>query len=358
MPTVTGRRHFFRLPIEPRRRFIAGNAHVNTLQVLPMAFPPKEKLNVLFAHVAYQFAEPFAARKSGIACEIATSAAELEAKIGSADVLSISGLWRNELIALAPRLKLIQSISAGTDQYGKEQLKAAGIRLASAHGVNANAVAEHAISLVLSLSRQLHLLRDKQAKREWRPMQGNRSIREDEVQGKTVLIVGMGRIGARLAELCKAFGMTVLATKRNPATGKGAADELHANSSLHTLLPRADYVVLTCPLTPETEKLIGARELAAMKPSASLVNVARGKVCDEPALIAALEKKQIAGAGIDVTVEEPLPAASPLWAMPHVIVTPHTGGETRRYEDRVIDLLLENVARLGRGDAALVNQIV
>jgi phosphoglycerate dehydrogenase-like enzyme len=323
-----------------------------------MSMPPRDKLNLLFAHIAYQFAEPFSARKSGITFEIATSAAEIEAKIGRADVLSVSGLWRNDLIAKAPRLKLIQSISAGTDQYGKEQLKAAGIRLASAHGVNANAVAEHAISLMLALSRQLHLLRDKQWKREWRPMQGDRSIREDEIQGKTVLIVGMGRIGARLAELCKAFGMTVLATKRNPSTGKGAADELHGNGALMALLPRADYVALTCPLTPETERLIGARELAAMKPTASLVNVARGKVCDEPALIAALEKRQIAGAGIDVTVEEPLPAASPLWGMAHVIVTPHTGGETRRYEDRVIDLLLENVARLSRGESQLVNQIV
>jgi len=323
-----------------------------------MSLPPRDKLNVLFAHIAYQFAEPFAARKSGIAFEIATSAAEIEAKIGRADVLSVSGLWKNDLIAKAPRLKLIQSISAGTDQYGKEQLKAAGIRLASAHGVNAIAVAEHAISLMLALSRQLHLLRDKQWKREWRPMQGDRAIREDEIQGKTVLIVGMGRIGARLAELCRAFGMTVLATKRNPATGKGAADELHANGALLSLLPRADYVALTCPLTPETERMIGARELAAMKPTASLVNVARGKVCDEPALIAALEKRQIAGAGIDVTVDEPLPAGSPLWGMAHVIVTPHTGGETRRYEDRVIDLLLENVARLARGETQLVNQIV
>ncbi|MFV0297453.1 MAG: NAD(P)-dependent oxidoreductase, partial [Hyphomicrobiaceae bacterium] len=108
----------------------------------------------------------------------------------------------------------------------------------------------------------------------------------------------------------------------------------------------------------ETTGLIGQRELAAMKPTAYLVNMARGKVCDEAALVAALEARTIRGAAIDVTVEEPLPATSPLWTMPHVILTPHNGGETVRYEDRVIDLLLDNVARLQRGESRLANEIV
>ena len=112
------------------------------------------------------------------------------------------------------------------------------------------------------------------------------------------------------------------------------------------------------PLTPQTENLIGGGAAAAMKPSAFLVNAARGKVVDEAALIAALEAKKIAGAAIDVTVEEPLPASSPLWGMPHVIVTPHSAGETRRYEDRVIDFLIENIDRLSRGETSLVNGVV
>jgi D-2-hydroxyacid dehydrogenase (NADP+) len=247
---------------------------------------------------------------------------------------------------------------AGTDQYSREILKAKGIRLASAHGVNANAVAEHAISLILSLSRQLHFLRDAQAEKRWRPMQGDLGIREDEIEGKTLLVVGLGRIGDRLAQFGKAFGMKVIATRRNPSGGKGAADAVYANAELAKLIPQADFIALTCPLTPETEKLIGAAQLAAMKPTAYLVNVARGKVVDEPALIAALQNRKIAGAGIDVTVEEPLPPSSPLWSMPHVIVTPHSAGETKRYEDRVIDLLIENVDRLGRGETTLVNGIV
>jgi phosphoglycerate dehydrogenase-like enzyme len=124
------------------------------------------------------------------------------------------------------------------------------------------------------------------------------------------------------------------------------------------VLPRADIVALTCPLTPQTEKLIGERALGAMKPSAYLVNVARGRVVDEPALIAALNAGRIAGAALDCTVEEPLPASSPLWDFDNVLITPHTAGETRRYEDNVIDVLLENLDRLWRGEPELKNQVV
>ena len=320
--------------------------------------PPNASLNVLFAHVAYEFAEPFTARKTGMTFDIARNFAELEVKIADADVLSVSMMWKNELAPKARQLKLIQSISAGTDQYDRGVLKAHGIRLASAQGVNANAVAEHSIALMLSLSRQLHFLRDAQHEKRWRPMQGDRRIREDEIDGKTVLIVGMGRIGQRLAELCKAFRMKVIGTRRDPKAGGGVADEIHADSALLSLIPRADFVVLTTALTPETTGLIGAKQLAAMKPTAFLVNAARGKVCDEAALIAALQAKKIAGAALDVTVEEPLPAASPLWTMPNVIVTPHSAGETVRYEDRVLDLLIENVGRLQRGETQLANDIV
>jgi len=320
--------------------------------------PPNTSLNVLFAHVAYEFEAPFRARNTGMSFEIATNATDLEARIADADALCISGLWRNDLVTKARKLKLIQSISAGTDQYDRDVLRAHDVRLASGQGVNANAVAEHAISLMLALSRQLHLLRDHQQQKHWRPMQGDRRIREDEIQGKTVLIVGMGGIGQRLARLCKAFGMTVLGTRRDPAKGGGAADEIHADSSLTGLIPRADFVVLTTALNPETTGLIGREQLAAMKPTAFLVNVARGKVCDELAVTAALSARMIAGAALDVTAEEPLSSDSPLWTMPHVIVTPHSAGETVRYEDRVIDLLIENVGRLQHGETTLANEIV
>jgi phosphoglycerate dehydrogenase-like enzyme len=283
---------------------------------------------------------------------------DLAARLSEADVLCVSMMWRNELIARAPRLAFIQSISAGTDQYSRDALRDAGIRLASAQGVNADAVAQHAMALILALARQLHLARDNQAKKYWRGMISDLSRREDELGGKTLLIVGLGRIGARLAALARAFNMRVIASKRDVSTGAESADAVFAQERLLEHLPQADIVALTCPLTPQTEGLIDAKALAAMKPSAFLVNVARGRVVDEPALIAALSRQQIAGAGIDCVVEEPLPPGSPLWGLENVLITPHTAGETRRYEDNVIDLLLENLGRLWRGESLLRNGIV
>ena len=145
-----------------------------------------------------------------------------------ADVLLCSGLWRNDLIPRAPKLRFVQSISAGVDQYDKAAFAAAGIRLASAQGVNARAVSEHAMALILALARRLPEARDNQAKRLWRGMIGDLSRREDELGGKTLLIVGLGRIGNRLAQLAKAFDMRVLATRRDPAAG-GDADEVHGD---------------------------------------------------------------------------------------------------------------------------------
>ena len=272
--------------------------------------PRKEDLTICFAHVAYRMADRFAARSTGIRHFQVNSLEELTVRIGDADVLSVSGLWRNNLIARAPKLKFIQSISAGTDQYSREALKAAGIRLASAQGVNARAVAEHAMSLILAMTRQLHVARDNQAKQHWRGMISDLSKREDELGGKTLLVVGLGRIGSHLAVLAKAFGMRVIGTKRDPGTGGTNADDVFSQGRLGEVLPLADFVAITCPLTPQTEGLINAQALARMKPSAFLINVARGKVVDEPALIAALREGRLAGAGLDCTVEEPLAATS------------------------------------------------
>ncbi|MHB1217860.1 MAG: D-2-hydroxyacid dehydrogenase [Alphaproteobacteria bacterium] len=323
-----------------------------------MTLPPKDKLNVCFAHVAYRLGDNFRARDTGIAYFEARGADELKARIGEADVLVVSGLWKNDLISHAKRLKFIQSISAGVDQYGKDELKAAGIRLASAQGANARAVSEHAMALILANTRRLSEARDNQAKHTWRGMISDPAAREDELGGKTLLIVGLGRIGQRLAHLAKAFDMNVMGVRRDPSAGGGAADSVHAFRELHGLLPRADIVALTCPLTPETQNMIDAKAIAAMKPGAHLVNVARGRCVNEADLIAALKSGQLASAGLDCFRDEPLAADSPLWNFPNVLVTPHTGGETGRYEGNVNDLLVENLDRLWRGEASLRNQVV
>jgi D-2-hydroxyacid dehydrogenase (NADP+) len=303
-----------------------------------------------FAHAAYRMGDRFVLRNAGLEWFEVRTLDELKARIANVEVLCISGLWRNELIAAAPRLAFIQSISAGTDQYSRDALRAAGIRLASAQGVNERAVAEHAIALILSMARRIPEARDNQAARKWRGAIGDLSQREDELGGKTLVIFGMGRIGARLATLAKAFDMRVIGVRQDPAKGGGMADEVVAEEALFDVLPQADFVVLTCPLTPRTENLIDAKALAAMKPSAYLVNVARGKVVNEAALLEALGEGRIAGAALDCVREEPLPASSPLWVTANVLITPHVAGETRRYEENVIDLLLENVGRLRRGE--------
>ncbi len=320
--------------------------------------PAKDALTICFAHAAYRLGDRFALRNTGIRSLEVRDRAALEAALPEADVLVVSGLWKDDLLPFAPRLRFIQSISAGVDQYGKQALAAAGVRLASAQGANARAVAEHAIALILALARRLPEARDNQAKRHWRGMIGDLTRREDELGGKTLVIVGLGRIGNRLAQLAKAFDMRVIGIRRDPAGGVGAADEVHGLAALTGLLPQADFVALTCPLTPETTGLMNAERLAAMRPDAQLINVARGKVCVEAALVAALAAGGIAGAGLDCTEEEPLAADSPLWVMPNVLVTPHTAGETRRYEDNILDLLEANLGRLWRGETALVNQIV
>jgi phosphoglycerate dehydrogenase-like enzyme len=269
----------------------------------------------------------------------------------------LSGLWQNLLLDHAKRLRFIQSIGAGTDQFPREELPKRRIRLASARGVNARAVAEHAMALMLALSRRLPEARDNQSRRIWRGMIGNPSQREDELGGKTLLVVGLGDVGGRLVQLTKAFEMHVVGLRRHPAFGRGAADAVHATDELKSLLPDADFVALTCPLTAETENLIDAAAISRMKLTAHLVNDAgaRNAVRRER-----FDKRGLVDhppASDDVTAEEPPAPSSPLWAMEQVLITPHAAGETRRYEDNVIEILQDNLGRLWRGQQ-LRNQVV
>ena len=319
--------------------------------------PPRDKTNILFMHGAYQMAARFAARNTGIAHAQARTYDAALTQIGTADVVCVSMMWKNDLLARAPKLAFVQSISAGLDQYDVAAFKAKGVRLASAAGVNANAVAEHAFAMALALQRQLHTGRDHQQMKHWRGMISVIERREAEIAGKTMVIVGLGRIGSRLARFAKAFDMRVIGVKRDPSTATEGADEVVATGELLKVLPRADLVVITCPLTKETEGLIGAEALAAMKPGAHLINVARGKVVDEAALIHAVLRGHLGAVGLDVTREEPLPATSPLWTIPQVLITPHTAGETQAYEDNVIDILIENLERQWRGEARLRNEV-
>jgi phosphoglycerate dehydrogenase-like enzyme len=320
--------------------------------------PPPDRIVIGFAHSAYRLADEFRSRGRVVAMREAATPEQLDGVLGDVDVLVVSGFWRNAMLDRASRLRFIQSVSAGVDQYDKTLLRVRGVRLASAQGANERAVAEHALALMLALSRHLHLGRDAQSRRFWRPMIGDPSKREQEQGGRTVAVIGFGRIGQRFGRLARALGCRVIGVRRDAAPMPDAADDVIPIGRLGEALAAADVVVLACALTPETEQLVDAGALSRMKVSAHLINVARGRVVHQAALVQALADGRIAAAALDVAEEEPLPADSPLWTMPNVIITPHAAGETGRYEANVIDLLNENLDRLWRGEAELVNGIV
>lgn len=318
----------------------------------------RQEITIHFAHAAYQLSTAFSRRDAGVRHFQTCTPEDTRARVAEAEVLVISGLWHNDLLADTHRLRFIQSCAAGFDQFDQDAIRAKGVRLAHAGGANVNAVSDHALALVLALTRQLHTGRDNQRARHWRGMVSEVARREEELPGKIMLIIGVGKIGGRIARLASAFGMTVIGVKRDTAAPIDHVDELHRPDALLELLPRADFTVLACPLTPATRDIIDADALAAMGPSSYLVNVARGGCVDEQALIDALRSRAIAGAGIDVVAEEPLAADSPLWSLENCLLTPHTAGETRKYEDNVLDILTENLDRLSRRVDPLRNQVV
>ena len=317
-----------------------------------------KEITVHFAPPAYQLAAAFDARGTGVSSFQSWTREETRIRIGDGDVMVCTGFWDNELLPNADRLKFIQVCGAGYDAFDLDAIGAKGIRLANSSGCNVNAVSDHAMALLLALTRQIHTGRDNQHKPHWRGMISDLSQREDELPGKTMLIFGLGKIGGRLARLAKAFDMTVIGLKRDTSSPIDHVDELHPSEALMEQLPRADITVLTCPLTEETRNVIDGAAFDAMKSSSYLVNVARGGCVNQDALIDAIHRNVIAGAGIDVTVEEPLSEDSPLWGLEKVMITPHTGGETQKYEENVIDYLIENLERLSRGENALFNQVI
>ena len=185
--------------------------------------PDRDNLTIQFAHVAYAFAETFKGRGSGISHFQTHSYEDTLARVNEADILVISGFWRPELLEHASRLKFIQVLSVGYEQFDLDDLRARGIHLANGAGVNKNAVSEHALSLMLSFTRQLHQARDNQHKKHWRGMLGDIALREQELGGKTLVIYGLGDIGSRIARLARAFGMHVIGIKRDTADHDGTA---------------------------------------------------------------------------------------------------------------------------------------
>jgi phosphoglycerate dehydrogenase-like enzyme len=226
-----------------------------------------------------------------------------------------------------------------------------GVIVTTATGIHAATISEYVFGSILMFNRNWPEMVRLQDRHIWPRSASWYNLGARELVDQALGIIGLGHIGRRVAQLGHAFGMHVLATRRTVSDGEKDpdVDELYPMEQLQELLRLSDYVVLAVPLTQETEKLIGEAELRAMRPNAYLVNIARGRVVDEEALIRALQERWIAGAGLDVTEEEPLPANSPLYSMPNVILTPHISGLSVHYDKRLTGLFADNLHRYRSG---------
>ena len=242
----------------------------------------------------------------------------------------------------APRLAWLHTSFAGTDHPVFDALRARGIRITNGVGVSAPSIAGTVMLYLLALSRDLPRWTREQDARRWEPR------RFDDLAGMKLGIVGMGSIGGEVARLAAAFEMEVIGLRRRPR-GDERCPTWPADA-LPELLAWADVVVVTAPLTDATRGMFDADAFAAMRPGAWFVNVGRGEVVDEAALVDALARGHVGGAGLDVFATEPLPNDSPLWAMPNVIITPHSSGVTTRSYRRSIDLFVDNFGRHARGE--------
>jgi D-2-hydroxyacid dehydrogenase (NADP+) len=264
----------------------------------------------------------------------------------------VAGDLTDDHLARAHQLRWLSSVAAGLDEIATPAILARGVAVTSASGVHGPNIAEHLMAMILMFTRGFPKLFRAQLARRWERDLKSRSDGPGELTGKTLLIVGLGRIGEALAVRVRPFGVHVVAVKHDPGSRHDAGvgvDELLPVGALDDALGRADHVCLTVPLTPATHHLMDARRLGRMRPGAFLYNVSRGAVIDEAALVEALRAGKLAGAGLDVFEEEPLPAASPLWDLESVILTPHVAGVTPLYYQRTAALFADNLERFLSG---------
>jgi phosphoglycerate dehydrogenase-like enzyme len=260
----------------------------------------------------------------------------------------------------APNLRWVQLDTAGIDHVRASPLWNSAVLLTTIKGIAPPTMAEFSLLMMLAFAYELPSILDHQARREWPTLEQRRErfTPRRELCGSTVGIVGYGTIGRELGRVAKSLGMRVLGVRRGRgdtheayrvpeiAEELGArADRLYLPAQLPEMLPECDYVVLVVPHTPETHHMIGEAELRLMKPTAVLINVARGGVVDEAALVRALKEGWIWGAAVDVFEREPLAVDSPLWGMPRVIISPHVAGFTPSFFERFTDLFIQNLQR-------------
>lgn len=254
-------------------------------------------------------------------------------------------------VPLFKKLKWMHVISAGLEKVPLVEFDRQGVIITNARGIHAVPMAEHTIGVMLASARQTAQFVLNQSRRMW-----DRTLRLAELNGRTLGIVGAGAIGKGIAGKARAFDMTILGLNTDGRHVEGF-DRMYARGQLLDMLPDCDYVVVVTPLTPATRGMIGAEELAVMKNTAILINISRGPVLDTNALIDALKANRIAGACLDVFDTEPLPADSPLWNLPGVLITPHVSGRSPRYMDRALELFKCNYPAFVSGRGEWVNRV-
>lgn len=252
----------------------------------------------------------------------------------------------HDALLRAKPLQWVHIHSAGADRPVYVALRERGVSVTTSSGANATVVAQSAVLGLLALARHWPRLLAAQRRHEWAPLIASGLPRD--LQGQTAVVVGWGPVGQEIGRLLQALGLSLVVVRRTGSLTAGVRTV--ADTHLHEVLPPADWLVLACPLTPRTEGLIGARELALLPPHCGIVNVARGEVIAQDALVDTLRAQRIAGAYLDVFAHEPLPADSPLWDLPNVILTPHSAGFSDGNEARVARMFLDNLACWSRGE--------
>ncbi len=262
-------------------------------------------------------------------------------EIEDADALWGHGITP-ELVRQASQLRWIQVNHVGIESLMFLELVNSDIVLTNARGTTGINIAEHVMALVLAFTRTLHITIKRQMEKVWeiRP-----NLPVMEIAGETIGILGLGGIGLQVAKRAKAFDMRVLAVDPVLTEKPDYVESLWVPDQLHQMLQQSDFVVICCPLTPQTKGIISTAGFGMMKETAFLINIARGRIVDQPALIIALQTKEIAGAGLDVTEPEPLPEDNPHWEMENVIIAPHHAGQSPKSAPRVFHVLCENLKR-------------
>ena len=254
-----------------------------------------------------------------------------------------------ERVAAAARLRWVQTASVGIEGFLELAAGRPDLEITNSRGVNTTPLAEHALMMMLSFARGMPELSRRQAAKTWLGPSWSTIPKVFELSGARLGLVGFGAIGRAVAIRARAFGMEVWALRRNGAGDEGA-DRILQPQHLHELAGETDHLMMTAPLTPETARMMDARAFASMRPHAYFYNLGRGALVDHSALVAALDEKRIAGAGLEVVDPEPLPATSPLWSMENVIITAHTAGYSPQLLERTVDFWADQLGRYARGE--------